>query len=124
MKTRRPKTPSVDETTFERRALLVQSVFDTYLRPRLQEPLSPHESPRRYVSWDLSRASTGAFSLSVRVRYGPMIDMEHITVHSFGSLYSLHREAAMNALFNALSFNGSPYYWAGEQWDKRGEIMG
>lgn len=133
MSTRRKASPP--PATMESTAALVREVFSTYceddlLSPRHQPGGTSTERSLPLVSWAFALTTNAqighAYLLTVYARREVAMCVEEVRASEtrFYSLFGVDREAVTNALFHALSCPGSPYWFSGACWKRKGTIYG
>lgn len=104
----------------------LDAVIKQYVAPRLVIPRLGHGSIYGWlnVSITVKRCRAPSYCLEIEARHGYMADNLHGSAYPFYSLDQMTARTLTTALFNALSWPGSPYFWDGKRWDKQIEVAG
>lgn len=121
------------EPSMEVTIALIRETINSYLGEKLRAGTYYTGKDRgieRAVLWSFgtetpkSASSTSmAYTLTITARHGAFGEIDRVKHRSWWSTRWITREEVTNALFNALSFSGSPYQFDGKVWSKRVEVM-
>lgn len=132
MKRTQPVVTASPKPIFETTVALIKETIDSYLGDKLLKGgyyTGTHQGQERAVRWtfgvEQAKAAVGSpqYVLSIKVRYDPFGQTERVNSRDWYSLDCVTKDEITNALFSALTFKGSPYWFDGKVWQKRMEVM-
>lgn len=120
--------PSMEDTI-----VLIKSTIDSYLDDKLLKGTyytGEKQGVTRAILWSFGvetpkSASTTSmeYVLTITARHGAFGEVDRTKRRGWWSTRYITKEEITNALFSALSFDGSPYCFDGVKWSKRIEVM-
>ena len=116
----------------EAKATLIKSVMSLYLSPSLLTKRSGYNDSRPMVNWTFGLEhfdeTDDAYRLEIHACFEDPSSAYHdemrTSVRRWHQLGSVTKEEIANALFYALTWDGSPYYFNGKQWHRKAYIYG
>ena len=112
--------------TMEQACALVQQVVEAYCRPRLYR-----RGPTQLLGWELGFVTDGTNEGPYQLTFMPKHETAPCrneprpsTVYFRNLRFGVTRASVTNALFHALSWPGSPYWFDGKWWDRKTAIYG
>lgn len=75
------------------------------------------------VSFEVAHDGRNTITIRLKARCGPFGVDTKISERQYYSLSAITEEALTSHIMNALTWQGSPYYWGGEQFKKHMEVI-
>ncbi len=137
MTTKRSRKPAImtkpEPATFATTIALIKTTIDSHLSKDLLDGtyhLGKNHGVAYSIHWFLgaespktTRTTSMQYVLTITARHGAFGEAEIVKRRTFWSLDYITDGEITNALFAALSVDGSPYEFVNDKWIKRMEVM-